>query len=456
MNQYTATQVGSYFVDQYYKVFNGKRDHAHKFYTDESCILVIDGDIKRSVSKIEKIHEQIMSSKFMEVEIDTTNSLESLNGGVLVVVSGSLHSSDFTGSRKFVQTFFLAPQEQKGGYFVLNDVFHFMPNCIFHESTPECDNASKENSVESVSLVESVDEAVLSMESHVCLVEESDQLLQASSDSLDESDDLTSGDESEQQLEKTSADESDELKSPQLEKKTCADESDELKSPQLDQKTSSDESDEPKSPSKETKSTDCSMIFEMSDFPTLQELYAVARPVRDKLNHAIDNKLVQSSSEQTVETHTYACLVNGKSQPSIRNGVASMKEVTPTLPKFDLDAKEPRSGESNTVYVKNLSPTLTSLDVLYELKRFGKIKPDRVFLRNHQGSSSASFAFVEFQDARAAADAVKASPIQMGGRRVYIEHKRSKSGASGGGRRAEHFGRSLGRNHLHNGSINNQ
>ncbi|KAF3677677.1 hypothetical protein FXO38_03670 [Capsicum annuum] len=56
--------------------------------------------------------------------IKTINSLESWNGGVLVVVSGSVKLKDFNGWMNFVQTFLLSPQEK--GYFVLNDVFHFV------------------------------------------------------------------------------------------------------------------------------------------------------------------------------------------------------------------------------------------------------------------------------------------------------------------------------------------
>lgn len=65
-----------------------------------------------------------MSLGYTGIEIETANSLESLNGGVLVMVSGSVKIKDFSGKRKFVQMFFLAPQEK--GYFVLNDIFHFV------------------------------------------------------------------------------------------------------------------------------------------------------------------------------------------------------------------------------------------------------------------------------------------------------------------------------------------
>lgn len=66
-----------------------------------------------------------MSSDYSEfkAEIKTVDSQDSLSGGVLVLVTGSL-STKPTGKRNFVQSFFLAPQEK--GYFVLNDVFRYL------------------------------------------------------------------------------------------------------------------------------------------------------------------------------------------------------------------------------------------------------------------------------------------------------------------------------------------
>ena len=65
-----------------------------------------------------------MSLNFVTVEIKTINSLDSWDGGVVVMVSGFVKIRDVKTRRKFVQTFFLAPQEK--GYFVLNDIFHFI------------------------------------------------------------------------------------------------------------------------------------------------------------------------------------------------------------------------------------------------------------------------------------------------------------------------------------------
>ena len=69
-------------------------------------------------------------------EIKTVDSLDSLNGSVLVMVTGAL-SSQSRPKRNFVQTFFLAPQNV--GYFVLNDMFRYLdgePNPVQYLAVP--------------------------------------------------------------------------------------------------------------------------------------------------------------------------------------------------------------------------------------------------------------------------------------------------------------------------------
>lgn len=73
---------------------------------------------------VQQIHSLVMSLQLSGIEIKSTHSLDSWAGGVLVMVSGSVLTKDYNARRKFVQTFFLAPQEK--GYFVLNDIFEFI------------------------------------------------------------------------------------------------------------------------------------------------------------------------------------------------------------------------------------------------------------------------------------------------------------------------------------------
>ncbi|XWS13926.1 hypothetical protein CRYUN_Cryun36dG0080700 [Craigia yunnanensis] len=90
----------------------------------------VDGNNRETATAMLQIHALIMSLNFTGIEIKTAYSLESWNAGVLVMVSGSVQVKNFSSRRKFVQTFFLAPQEK--GYFVLNDIFHFIDEEQIH------------------------------------------------------------------------------------------------------------------------------------------------------------------------------------------------------------------------------------------------------------------------------------------------------------------------------------
>lgn len=75
-----------------------------------------------------------MSLSYTGIDIKTAHSLGSWGGGVLVMVYGSLQLKDYSLRRKFIQTFFLAPQER--GLFVLNDIFQFVEKEPVHHHQP--------------------------------------------------------------------------------------------------------------------------------------------------------------------------------------------------------------------------------------------------------------------------------------------------------------------------------
>jgi predicted secreted protein len=123
-----ANVVGNAFVSQYYNVLHQSPLVVHRFYTDASHLTRAeagpDGVVDTVVTQ-DEIHKKVMSVDYSDfkAEIKTVDSQESLMGGVLVMVNGSL-SSESTGKRNFTQSFFLAPQEK--GYFVLNDIFRYL------------------------------------------------------------------------------------------------------------------------------------------------------------------------------------------------------------------------------------------------------------------------------------------------------------------------------------------
>lgn len=65
----------------------------------------------------------LLSTGHVGAEMKTVDAQESLGDGVSVLVTGYLTGEDNV-KRSFIQSFFLAPQDN--GFFVLNDIFRFV------------------------------------------------------------------------------------------------------------------------------------------------------------------------------------------------------------------------------------------------------------------------------------------------------------------------------------------
>ncbi|KAL8465895.1 hypothetical protein ACS0TY_035127 [Phlomoides rotata] len=84
-----------------------------------------------------EINEEIMSSEYRHclVEVKTTDSQITVDGGIIVVATGCLSGTD--NVKDFSQTFFLAKQEK--GFYILNDILRFLDVC---ETTTNISSAS--------------------------------------------------------------------------------------------------------------------------------------------------------------------------------------------------------------------------------------------------------------------------------------------------------------------------
>ncbi|KAK4418438.1 Nuclear transport factor 2 [Sesamum alatum] len=429
----TAAQVGSYFVQQYYQVFQQQRDYVHQFYTDSSSMIRVDGEISASASDMVKIHQLIMSLDFTGIEIKTINALESWSGGVLVVVSGSVKSRDFSGGRKFVQTFFLAPQEK--GYFVLNDMFHFADEEEPHQSSVP---VAQEQNVDCQPTISS----------HLPDPPVSDYPLEEAARSYVNSFHIDGGEPvqeySYQEPEPEPESDTDQL-DPEPEIEPVA----EAVVGRLAEETPIEESS----------------AFPQSAVTTPQEPQpSTQEPVADpgKLTYA---SILRAKGKPPSSFISPPTITRTAPPAGDRNHISqpSRQQSAPTSPKSrgyavegDLPLKE---GDLRSVYVRNLPSTVTSLDVLQEFKSFGNINSDGVFLRNRM-DTGICFAFIEFEDVQSAQNAIKASPIQFAGRRVYIEQRKpnpvaSRGGRSGGRGGGGRGGRSSGRGSDRNGIRSN-
>ncbi|KAL3620558.1 hypothetical protein CASFOL_035470 [Castilleja foliolosa] len=401
--QVTATQVGSYFVQQYYQVFQQQRDYVHQFYNESSTMFRVDGEISHSATDMVKIHQLLMSLNFTGIEIKTINSLESWRGGVLVVVSGSAKSIDFHGWRTFVQTFFLAPQEK--GYFVLNDMFHFADTEVTHQASAPV--PAQDHNVDYQPAIST----------HLPDQPVSDYAVEEAGDYVHvERDDAVQDYSYQEQYQQD----------PELELEPEPEP--ELEDDRVDERIVYEE------PSSLLQST----------VTTVQELQiSVDEPTAEsgKMSYAsilrAKGKSPQAASSQPAFTQRPqpATEWNYVSQPS------PQQQPTPYIPSSSNEVVEEalssHEGESKSVYVRNLPSTVTSLDILQEFEGFGKITHDGVFLRNRL-DTGVCYAFVEFEDVQSVRNALQASPIQLAGRKVYIEERRPNSGpASRGGIEAE-------------------
>ncbi|XWS47037.1 hypothetical protein CRYUN_Cryun14cG0118900 [Craigia yunnanensis] len=394
-------QVGSYFVGQYYQVLQQQPDLIHQFYSDASNMIRVDGDSSESASAMLQIHTLVMSLNFTAIEIKTINSLDSWNGGVLVMVSGSVKIKDFNGRRKFVQTFFLAPQDK--GYFVLNDIFKFIDDGIIYQHPA---STLQENKLD----------AQLNVSSLVAEPPVSDYVMEEEAREY--------------------------VNSVYIED----DPVDKYSLPEQPQEEDAEaEVVVEEAPAEET------LALHHSVVNTVQEPLAtpleepVGEPPRRTYASILRVPKEQSASSVQVQS-SYSKIPQSTSdwdhtpEPSSQQSHPAWSDVpesaAETAVEEGLVSEEGEyTGEYKSVYVRNLPSTVTATEIEQEFKNFGRIKPDGVFIRNSKDVVGVCYAFVEFEDIFAVQNAIKASPVQLAGRQVYIEERRPNSSSTRGGRR---------------------
>ncbi|XP_039005697.1 nuclear transport factor 2-like [Hibiscus syriacus] len=389
-------QVGSYFVGQYYQVLRQQPDLVHQFYSDASSMILVDGDSSESASSMLQIHTLAMSLNFTAIEIKTINSLDSWNGGVLVMVSGSVKIKDFNGRRKFVQTFFLAPQDK--GYFVLNDIFQFVDDGMVYQHPASTLQEDKLNSK-------------LNVSSPVAEPPVSDYALEE-----EVSEYVNSVHIEDFPVDKYSLPEQEDVE----DKVTVGED-----------------------PAEETLGLHHSVVDNVQEPLTIPLDEPVEEPPRRTYASILSVPKQQSASSVQ---HSYNKIppstsdwdhtpefTSQQSHPAWSDVPESAAETT--VEEGLISEEGEYTGEYKSVYVRNLPSTVTAAEIEQEFRNFGKIKPDGVFLRVRKDVVGVCYAFVEFEDILAVHNAIKASPIQLAGRQVYIEERRPNSSNTRGGRR---------------------
>ncbi|RDX68843.1 nxt3, partial [Mucuna pruriens] len=399
----TAAQVGTYFVGQYYQVLQSQPEFVHQFYSDASTMLRVDGNAGETAVAMlvifAQIHGLVMSLSYTGIEIKTVQSLESWNGGVIVMVSGSVQIKNYNRRRKFMQTFFLAPQEK--GFFVLNDIFHFIEEDPVHQQQavllPQSNHDSKLNASSTINKpvsnyllggdIQARDYVATNEVKENGVVDNygfSEQLMQR-------------GPESEHIREDTALEES---------------------NGSLQSSVNAVQDHVPASPD------------EPVGEPQKHTYASILRVAKGQPTPSIASQ----PSHKIVSPSEWDHAPQSNSQQQQTTASANAFERSETDAVEELHATEDED-EIKSVYVRNLSPTVSPSEIEEEFKHFGRIRPDGVVIRSRK-DVGVCYAFVEFEDMTGVHNSVKAGTVQIAGRQVYIEERRPNSNIpSRGGRR---------------------
>ncbi|XP_027364257.1 putative G3BP-like protein isoform X2 [Abrus precatorius] len=395
----TAAQVGTYFVGQYYQVLQNQPEFVHQFYSDASTMLRIDGNARETAAAMLQIHAMVMSLSYTGIEIKTAQSLESWSGGVIVMVSGSVQIKDYNWRRKFMQTFFLAPQEK--GFFVLNDIFHFVEEDPVPQQQavllPQGNLDSKLNAPSTVN----------KPVSNYLLGGDIQAREFVATNEVKENGVVDNYGFSEQQMQRGPD-------SKHIREDNAVEES----NGSLQASVNAVQDNVPASPD------------EPAGEPQKHTYASILRVAKGQSMPSVASQ----PSHKNVSPSEWDHSPQSNSQQQQATALANAFERSETDAVEELPATEDED-EIKSVYVRNLSPTVSPSEIEEEFKNFGRIRPDGVVIRSRK-DVGVCYAFVEFEDMTGVHNAVKTGSVQIAGRPVYIEERRPNSNIpSRGGRR---------------------
>eukprot|EP00249_Psilotum_nudum_P013985 c24608_g1_i2 orf=591-1856(+) len=311
-------------------------------------------------------------------EIRTVDSLDSLNGSVLVMVTGALYKNN--AQRNFVQSFFLAPQEK--GYFVLNDIFRYLVE-----------------EPQSIKPVYAVANGVLGTVTRLSAAPEQEH----------EERDLSPSPPSEEEA--------------AVEDMYEIVERTDVSEAEVDRSIEDKERKEVvEVVSSESVSVEAELLPAAEEVTTEKRSYAsILRVIRENAG--------SHSTSSVVATNESARPAQGTSElpiPNQQNAAPTSISSAPSA-SDDVDDRSHLENEADgrSVYVRNLPMSITASQLEEEFSHFGPVKPNSVNVRSQR--QGGCYAFVEFEDPNSAQSAIEASPIQIGGRQAYVEEKRPVS-----------------------------
>ncbi|KNA18132.1 hypothetical protein SOVF_073050 [Spinacia oleracea] len=392
----SAFEVGSYFITKYYHVLKESPEYSHQFYNNSSTLTRVDGDDTQTVSTILDIHTVLTSLNVSGVEVTKLNCQDSLNGGILLIVSGVVRSGNFSGKRRFTQAFFLAPQET--GFYVLNDILQFNEEVLVNQHpVPEVPEIKVDSEIPASS----------PRFEHPGSNFELEQETREYVNSIPIEEDTP--------VDKYSLPDEEQHEEPHVE--TIVEEAPVEQPAPLESAVNhmnyvedpiSAPADEP-----------------VGEPPKLS--YAsILRASKGQSSHPIVSQPnVRPRVSPPSEQHQ-------KVQPNAPQLNASASSFVPEAASTGADEGSVQEGDQTSVYVRSLPSSVTTADLEKEFKKFGRVKPNGVFIK-HLSDVGVCYAFVEFEDNSSAQNAIKNSPIEFLGRQVHIDPRKSGGNSSSRG-----------------------
>ncbi|CAM0911501.1 unnamed protein product [Alopecurus aequalis] len=392
-----ANQVGTYFLRNYYNLLQQTPDVVHQFYSEASTMVRVDDvtGISTTANSMMDIHSLIMSLNFTQIEIKTANFVNSWGDGVIVMVSGLVQTKEYSDQRKFIQTFFLAPQEK--GYFVLNDYFHF----VDQEQVQPAQGISQEAyETNLASTIQTGSEYIHEEESQATYA------VPITSEENEAVDNYT------------------------------------YSEPPQVVSHSDNWGDEPltEEPLSSFSNGMAMAPEEPVQPPPVQSLH-VEEPVGEPVKKTYASILRTAKAPPPVPAHPVP--VN-KPRPTAESNQATpvmTSSIAADKPKSDFYGEAHEEEESKSVYVGNVPSNVTESDLENEFKKFGQLIPEGVAIRSRK-ETGGYYAFVEFEELSGVHNALRASPLEINGRQIYVEERKPNSGIRGGrrGGRGGRFG----------------
>ncbi|CAH9109483.1 unnamed protein product [Cuscuta epithymum] len=388
----SAEVVGKAFVEQYYGILHHSPGQVYKFYQETSVLSRPDPNgSMTSVATMDSINEKICSFDYKSYKavIKTVDAQDSYNGGVIVLVIGSLTGEDNL-ERKFTQTFFLAPQ--KVGYFVLNDILRYVETDVF--STTEGKDVEEDDNPEANAKMVGVDDA----------------------QTVVPSPDLEAVDEPECPNVYPATSHIEEVENVDIEVHSMLEDE---KQVDID---------------REIQTEDDFHINENQISASPESTTSAALDDAKKMSYAsvLSSQMKKGATKVYVPIRDPRVKTEKQSSSLVVSAPAPEQPPAPTAASGVID-ESVDAQDGHSIHVRNLPFDITVDELEGEFKKYGPIKHEGVQVRSNR-QQGFCFGFVEFEDMSSMNNAIEASPIMIGDRKVVIEVKRTTARGEGRGR----------------------